>query len=98
MADDIASVEVTDSLTGSTSKTFIKTPFISIKNAKLCELTQVENYRPVTAGKHRKLAGIHRGKSKKFPVGILLPLPAISGAFLQDPAGFSDRNLRLGHN
>jgi hypothetical protein len=24
-------------------------------------------------------------KSSKFPVGILLPHPAISGAFLQDP-------------
>jgi hypothetical protein len=44
-----------------------------------------------------KLIGIHRKKSKKFPVGILLPLPAISGAFLQDPAGFSGRNLRHGH-
>jgi len=28
-------------------------------------------------------------KSKKFPVGILLPLPAISGAFLQDPVGIT---------
>jgi len=33
----------------------------------------------------RKLTGIHREKSNKFLVGILLLLPAISGAFLQDP-------------
>jgi hypothetical protein len=53
-------------------------------------------FRPVPARKHRKLTGIHRKKSNKFPVGILLPLPAISGAFLQDPAGSGGRNLRPG--
>jgi hypothetical protein len=41
--------------------------------------------RPVPAEKHRKLTGIHRKKSNKFPVRVLLPLPPISGAFLQDP-------------
>jgi hypothetical protein len=51
--------------------------------------------RPVPAEKHRKLTGIHRKKSNKFPVRVLLPLPPISGAFLQDPAGSSGRNLRL---
>jgi hypothetical protein len=70
-----------------------------------------DDFRPVPAGKHMKLIGIHRKKSKKFPVGILLPLPAISGAFLQDPvtfpllscrilrdpAGSSGRNLRHGN-
>jgi hypothetical protein len=39
-------------------------------------------------GKHRKLAGIHRKKILKIPIGILLPLPAISGAFLQNPVTF----------
>jgi hypothetical protein len=45
-----------------------------------------DDFRPVAAGKHRKSTGIHRKKSNKFPVGILLPLPMISGAFLRDPA------------
>jgi hypothetical protein len=52
--------------------------------------TQVEKYGPVPAGKHRK-------NSNKFPAGILLPLPGISGAFLQDPVSFpllSCRTLR----
>jgi hypothetical protein len=44
-----------------------------------------DDFRPVPAGKHRKSTGIHRKKSNKFPVGILLLLPVISGAFLQDP-------------
>jgi hypothetical protein len=47
-----------------------------------------DDFRPVPAGKHRKFTGIHRKKSNKFPVGILLLLPAISGAFLQDPVTF----------
>jgi hypothetical protein len=34
---------------------------------------------------HRQLTGIHQKKFNKFPVGILLPLPAILGAFLQNP-------------
>jgi hypothetical protein len=34
------------------------------------------------------LAGIHRKKIVKIPIGILLPLPAISGAFLQNPVTF----------
>jgi len=55
-----------------------------------------DDFRPVPAGKHGKLTGIHRKKSNKIPVGILLPLPGISVAFLQDPAGSSGRNLRYG--
>jgi hypothetical protein len=51
--------------------------------------------RPISAEKHRKLTGIHRKKSNKFSVRVLLPLSPISGAFLQDPAGSSGRNLRL---
>jgi hypothetical protein len=41
------------------------------------------------------LIGIHRKKSKKFPVGILLPLPAIFGAFLQDPVTFPLLSCRI---
>jgi hypothetical protein len=41
-----------------------------------------------SVGKHRKLAGIHRKKILKIPIEILLPLPAISGAFLQNPVTF----------
>jgi hypothetical protein len=37
-----------------------------------------DDFLPVPAGKHRKLTGIHRKKSNKFPVGILLPLPVLS--------------------
>ena len=44
-----------------------------------------DEFRPAPAGKHRKSTGIHRKKFRKFPVGILLPLLAVSGAFLQDP-------------
>jgi hypothetical protein len=55
-----------------------------------------DDFRAVPAGKHGKLTGIHWKKSGKFPFGILLPLPAISVAFLQDPAGSSGRNLRHG--
>ena len=47
-----------------------------------------DDFRLVPAGKHRKLTGIHRKKSRKFPVGILPPLPAISSAFLQDLVTF----------
>jgi hypothetical protein len=47
-----------------------------------------DNFRPVPARKHRKFTGIHWKKSNKFPVGILLPLPAIFGAFLKDPVTF----------
>jgi hypothetical protein len=54
-----------------------------------------DDFRPVPAGKNRKLIGIHRKKSNKFPVGILLPLPAISGAFLQDPATFPLLSCRI---
>jgi hypothetical protein len=54
-----------------------------------------DDFRPVPAGKHRKSTGIHRKKSNKFPVGILLPLPAISGAFLQDPATFPLLSCRI---
>ncbi len=48
-----------------------------------------DGFRSVPTGKHGKLTGIHRKKSNKFPVGILLPLPAISLAFLQDPVTFT---------
>jgi len=48
-----------------------------------------DDFPPVLAKKHRKLTGIHRKKFNKFPIGILLPLPAISGAFLQDLLGLS---------
>ena len=34
-------------------------------------------------------------KSNKFPVGILLPLPAISGAFLWDPVTFPHLSCRI---
>ena len=66
-----------------------------------------DDFRSVPAGKHRKLAGIHRKKSGQFPAGILLPcssdfrcFPAGYGgfpaSFLQDPAGSGGRNLRPG--
>ncbi len=55
-----------------------------------------DDFQPVPAGKPRKLTRIHRKKSSKFPVGILLPFPTISGAFLQDPEGSGGRNLRPG--
>jgi hypothetical protein len=54
-----------------------------------------DDFRPVPAGKRRKLTGIHRKKSNKFLVEILLPLPAISGAFLQDPATFPLLSCRI---
>ena len=54
-----------------------------------------DDFRPVPAGKHGKLTGIHRKKSNKFPVGILLPLPAISVAFLQDPVTFPLLSCRI---
>jgi hypothetical protein len=54
-----------------------------------------DDFRPVPAGKHRKLTGIHRKKSNKFPVGILLPLPVISGAFLQDSVTFPLLSCRI---
>jgi hypothetical protein len=37
----------------------------------------------------------HLNKSNRFPVGILLPLPAISGAVLQDPATFPLLSCRI---
>jgi len=55
-----------------------------------------DHFRAVPAGKRGKLTRIHRKKSGKFPVGVLLPLPAIFVAFLQDPAGSSGRNFRHG--
>jgi len=54
-----------------------------------------DDFRPVPAGKHRKFNGIHRKKSNKFPVGILLPLPAISCAFLKDPVTFPLLSCRI---
>jgi hypothetical protein len=44
-----------------------------------------DDFQQVPTENHRKLTGIDRKKSNEFPVGILLSLPAISGAFLQDP-------------
>ncbi len=41
----------------------------------------------VSAGNHRKLAGIHRKKSEKFPAGILLPCSIDFWCF---PAGYDD--------
>jgi hypothetical protein len=54
-----------------------------------------DDFRSVPAGKHRKLAGIHRKKFNKFPVGILLPVPAIFDAFLQDPVSISLLSCRI---
>ncbi len=54
-----------------------------------------DDFRPVPAGKHGKLTRIHRKKSNKFPVGILLPLPAISVAFPQDPVTFPLLSCRI---
>ncbi len=56
----------------------------AIFSPEICRIFS-DDFRPVPVGKHRNLTGIHRKKSKKIPVGILLPLPAIFGAFLQDP-------------
>ncbi len=51
------------------------------------------DFRPVPTGKYRQLAGIHRKKFEKLPVGILLP-------FLRDfrcfPTGCDGGNLRPG--
>jgi hypothetical protein len=66
-----------------------------------------DDFRPVPTGKYRQLAGIHRKKCEKLPVGILLPLPKdfrcfpagygdFPVSFLQDPAGYDGRNLRPG--
>jgi len=52
-------------------------------------------FRPVPAEKHSKLTGIHRKKSNKFLVGILIPLRTISGAFLQDPVTFPLLSCRI---
>ncbi len=46
-----------------------------------------DDFRPVPAGKRRKLTGIHRKKSGQFPVGILLPC---SSDFRCFPAGSGD--------
>ena len=54
-----------------------------------------DDFRPFPIGKQRKLTGIHRKKSEKFPVGILLPLPYISGALLQDPVTFPLLSYRI---
>jgi hypothetical protein len=54
-----------------------------------------DDFRPVPAENHRKLTGVHRKKSNKFPVGILLPSPAVSGAFLQDPVTFTLLSSRI---
>ena len=45
------------------------------------------------AGKHRKVIGIHRKKSRNFPAGILLPC---SGDFRCIPAGTVPYSLTWG--
>jgi len=45
-----------------------------------------DDFRLDPAENHGKFTGIHRKKSNKFSIGILLALPAVSVAFLQDPA------------
>ncbi len=54
-----------------------------------------DDFRTVPAGKHGKLTGILWKKSEKFPVKRLLPLPAISVAFLQDPMTFPLLSRRI---
>jgi hypothetical protein len=54
-----------------------------------------DDFQLIPPGNHRKLTGIHRKKSRKFPVEILLPLPTISGAFPQNPMTFSLLSLRI---
>jgi hypothetical protein len=46
-----------------------------------------DDFRPVPTGKYRQLAGIHRKKSEKLPVGILLPFPRDFRCF---PTGYGD--------
>jgi hypothetical protein len=45
------------------------------------------DFRLVSTGNYRKLTGIHRKKSKKFPTGVLLPY---SGDFRYFPVGSED--------
>ncbi len=52
-----------------------------------------DDFRPVPAGKHGELTGIHRKKSGQFPVGILLPC---SSHFRCFPAGSGAQNHRTG--
>jgi len=54
-----------------------------------------DDFRAVPAEKHEKLTGIHWRKPEKFPVGILLPLSAISVAFPQDPVTFPLLSCRI---
>jgi hypothetical protein len=54
-----------------------------------------DNFRSVLTEKHRKLTGIHQKTSRKFPVGILLPLPMISGDLLEDPVTFQLLSCRI---
>jgi hypothetical protein len=48
---------------------------------------------PFSAGKHRKLAGIHRKNPKNFRPEYCFHAPVSSGAFMQDPVA---RILDLG--
>jgi hypothetical protein len=59
------------------------------------ELSRIfsDDFRLVPTGKYRQLAGIHRRKSEKLSVGILLPFPK---DFRWFPAGYGGRNLRPG--
>ncbi len=52
-----------------------------------------DDFRPVPAGKHTNLTGIHRKKSGQCPVGILFPC---SSDFWCFSAGSSGRNHRPG--
>jgi hypothetical protein len=45
-------------------------------------------FRPVPAGKHRKLAGVHRKNPKNFRPEYCFDVPVSSGAFLQDTVIF----------
>jgi len=54
-----------------------------------------DDFRPIPAGKHRKLAGIHRKKSENFRPEYCVHVPAISGVFLQDTAAFPHLSCRI---
>jgi hypothetical protein len=52
-------------------------------------------FRPVPAGKHRKLAGIHRKIPKNFRPEYCFHVSAISGALLQDTVTFPHLSFRI---
>jgi hypothetical protein len=47
-----------------------------------------DDFRPTSRRKAQKIGLNPPEKSLKIPIGILLPIPAISGAFLQNPVTF----------